>query len=400
MKIKINRFYVLLLATIIFTSIFLLSVIADESSVIADEGSVIADENEVLLESESFYEQVDGYSYIPIPIAAASDGQYLTVSAGSSGIIIDGLNARITNGQNSSVHASSKQSGRWYMEFQYVSLSGNTQFGVSSPGGSFYYTHLLQQWHWLLRGSSSWTNLVNQNLNLAGGMVIGMAVDADTGHIQVFRNGISVFNFTLPNHSPGIDWIVPYVSVGPTNGSFNVNFALYEQDFIHPIPEGFLPWLSHSEPPLIPSELSIALDVGEVVQLSVSNSLQDNTDLIWTSNDPDIAGVDAQGRVTGNSRGITEILVSNADGSYEEHISVVVFNSEFEPDPRLALHLNPGERRRLFLHPDLDQIQWTSMDTAVAAVDNQGRVTGVASGLAVIQATFEGDTHLIYVRVA
>ena len=41
-----------------------------------------------------------------------------------------------------------------------------------------------------------------------------------------------------------------------------------------------------------------------------------------------------------------------------------------------------------------------SMDTSVATVDDQGRVTGVARGLAIIQATFQGDIHLIYVRVS
>ena len=79
---------------------------------------------------------------------------------------------------------------------------------------------------------------------------------------------------------------------------------------------------------------------------------------------------------------------------------VIVFNSEIDIDPRLALHLEHEETRRLFLNENFNQIQWSSMDTSVVIVNSQGNVTGVSEGLAIVSAIYQGDVYHIYVRVS
>ena len=357
-------------------------------------------------DDEEILEVEDEYLILPpVPMAVSGSGEFLFTSGG---VTIDGLNARSTNTTRSYARSiERKQSGRWYAEIHYNSVSGNTRVGIVrndgniSTSSNIYYSLNYRVIYQRLPAGTPATTVLNQRLNITAGTTIGLAVDADTGTVDFFRDGEFVLTFTFPTYNQGIDYLELNKQTGTSpNGSFDVNFALEAQDFRFPIPEGFQPWLGSSEPPQPdPSELSVALYIGETVQLSVTSNLSDNIGLIWSSNDPSIASIDSQGRVTGISSGITLVSARNPDGSFIEYISVIVFNSDFEPDFRLALHLNSGESRRLFLNSNLEQIQWTSMGTSVVTVDNQGRVTGVANGLAIVQATYQGNTYLIYVRV-
>lgn len=143
--------------------------------------------------------------------------------------------------------------------------------------------------------------------------------------------------------------------------------------------------------------LYVLLDINEQAQLSVTNNLTDNTLLTWTSSDPTVATVDANGKVTALKEGTCFINVANSDNTYTDYIPIKVMKGA--ANYRLALHLKAGESKRLWITDNASTVTWTSMDTSVASIDSTGKVTAVANGLCIIQGQLNGNTYLIYVRV-
>lgn len=145
-------------------------------------------------------------------------------------------------------------------------------------------------------------------------------------------------------------------------------------------------------------KLAVLLNVGENLQLSVSNDLADNASMTWSSSDQNVATVDANGKVTAVGVGTCDISAQNADGSWKESIPVRVFPGIADLN-RLAVHLKPAQNAKLYLTENPLDTTWISLDTSVATVDANGKITAVAQGLAILEATVNGETHQIYVRV-
>ncbi|WP_172408320.1 Ig-like domain-containing protein [Desulfosporosinus sp. FKA] len=143
--------------------------------------------------------------------------------------------------------------------------------------------------------------------------------------------------------------------------------------------------------------LKVLLDVAEQAQLSVTSSLSDNASLTWTSSDPTVAKVDANGKVTAVKEGICNITAAKSDNSFTDYIPVKVLKGA--ENLRLALNLKAGESKRLWIADDASSVTWTSMDPSVASVDSTGKVKGVANGLCIVQGVYSGKTYTIYVRV-
>ena len=89
--------------------------------------------------------------------------------------------------------------------------------------------------------------------------------------------------------------------------------------------------------------LKLVLEKNEVKQLSVSEELSDNTKLIWTSSDPTVATVDANGKVKALKPGNTVITCTSEDGEYTDTIKVLVVDLDYQ----LAVDLLIGEKCRL-----------------------------------------------------
>jgi N-acetylneuraminic acid mutarotase len=145
-------------------------------------------------------------------------------------------------------------------------------------------------------------------------------------------------------------------------------------------------------------KLSILLNVGENAQLSISNDLADNASMTWTSSDSAVATVDANGKVTAIGVGTCDISAQNTDGTWKESIPVRVFAGTADLH-RLAVHLNPGQNAKLYLTENPEDTTWNSLDTSVATVDANGKVTAVAQGIVIMEGTANGETHQVYVRV-
>lgn len=140
---------------------------------------------------------------------------------------------------------------------------------------------------------------------------------------------------------------------------------------------------------------AVALYVGEVYTLEavVMPENAADTALIWSSDNADVAVVDA-GVVTAVAEGSAVITVETVDGGYTDvcNVEVYVPVSEISLDQESAL-IEVGESLTLtaLLQPEgVDaEILWTSSDESVASVED-GVVTALASGEITITASVNG----------
>ncbi|WP_371364822.1 hypothetical protein SRRS_53740 [Sporomusa rhizae] len=149
-------------------------------------------------------------------------------------------------------------------------------------------------------------------------------------------------------------------------------------------------------------KLHIVLEVGEQIQL-IGNILPEiigDPNLEWNSAFPNIASVDATGKVTAHAEGVTRIQVKTVDGTWTDYALVEVIAKEY----RLSILLKVGESCLLKFAADKDVI-WQSGDSAVATVDPSNapitRVTARAGGLSLVTVkTADGSKRdQIYVTV-
>ena len=151
-------------------------------------------------------------------------------------------------------------------------------------------------------------------------------------------------------------------------------------------------------PPPVSENLTVLLNTGESVQLSVSSNLADNANLTWSSSDSSIARVDENGKVRAVAPGTCSIAAENTGDEYQEFIPVKVFDGNAD-QYRLAVSLLPEQTTRLHLTDDPTSTTWTSHDTAVATVNTSGVVTAVSNGLVIVEGEANSKSHHIYVRV-
>ena len=137
-----------------------------------------------------------------------------------------------------------------------------------------------------------------------------------------------------------------------------------------------------------------SLDVGKSEKLealySPSNT-SDDKNLTWTSDNKDVATVDQDGTVTGISSGTAKIIATGANGtSASARVTVQVPISSLTLDYE-SYELTKGESFKLTANimPDTytDTVAWSSSDTSIASVDQNGTVSAESVGQAVISIT-------------
>ena len=132
----------------------------------------------------------------------------------------------------------------------------------------------------------------------------------------------------------------------------------------------------------------------ETLQLeaTITPSDADDKTLTWASTNPNVASVDANGKVTAKTNGTTTITatsVNNIVGEYE--VSVVVPVTSFTTTDD-EIELSKGESKTIATTIEPEDatnktITWKSSDESVATVDDNGKVTGIKGGNATITGT-------------
>lgn len=147
--------------------------------------------------------------------------------------------------------------------------------------------------------------------------------------------------------------------------------------------------------------LKVVLEVNEQLQLSVSEDLEYNSEMIWNTSADNIASISGTGKVTALAPGNALISVTSEDGSYTDFINILVV--ENADDYRLAVDLVEGSFCRLTVD-DLQNttaVTWSSMDSSIAKTLSNGKVRAISEGLTLVTATNEtgGEIGQIYIRV-
>ncbi len=138
---------------------------------------------------------------------------------------------------------------------------------------------------------------------------------------------------------------------------------------------------------------SASLKVGETVSLTATVLPVNTTDktVTWSSSNPAIATVDANGKVTAVALGNTTITAKCGSVSATCSVTVVATPAESVTLSQTSASLKVGETVSLTAtvlpaNSTDKTVTWTSSNTAVATVDANGKVTAVALGSATITA--------------
>ena len=142
---------------------------------------------------------------------------------------------------------------------------------------------------------------------------------------------------------------------------------------------------------------SLSLEVGDEATIFVTSILPDNANdksYTWSSSDTSVASVDQNGKVIAVSNGDAVISATANDGSGKKATCTVTVTTMVTGITlnKSTLSLNDGasETLTVTISPSTasdKSVTWSSTDTSVATVDQNGKVTAVGNGNAVISAT-------------
>ena len=146
------------------------------------------------------------------------------------------------------------------------------------------------------------------------------------------------------------------------------------------------------------NETSISLipaGAGAGLVATVTPADATNKKVTWKSSNEAVATVDANGIVRGVASGTATITVTTEDGGYTATCAVEVINIVNATGVTLnktstTIAVGASETLTATVTPDnatFKEVTWKSSNEAVATVDANGKVTGVAAGTATITAT-------------
>ena len=140
------------------------------------------------------------------------------------------------------------------------------------------------------------------------------------------------------------------------------------------------------------SETSLLVGGNETLTATVLPEDATNQNVTWKSDKPEIATVDANGKVTGVAAGEATITVTTEDGGKTATCKVTVKPNLVSEITLAALAIYVGESKAITATVKPDDatnkaLTWTSSDETVATVDATGKVTGKKIGTATITAT-------------
>ena len=138
----------------------------------------------------------------------------------------------------------------------------------------------------------------------------------------------------------------------------------------------------------------------ETVQLTaeVTPSYADNKKVTWKSSDEKVAIVDENGKVTAVGNGTATITATSVSGSYTATVSVTVKipveieKLTIEAEKETLTQIGETTELKVKIKPenaDEQKLIWKSDNEMVAAVDENGKVTAVGNGTAMITVTTE-----------
>ena len=144
----------------------------------------------------------------------------------------------------------------------------------------------------------------------------------------------------------------------------------------------------------------------ETAQLTaeVIPSYADNTRVKWKSSDENVVTVDEKGKVTAVGNGTATITVTSVSGNYTATVAVTVKipveieKISIEAEKETLTKLGESTELKVKIEPenaDAQKLIWKSENEMIAAVDENGKVTAIGNGMAIITVTTEDGKKVV-----
>ena len=148
----------------------------------------------------------------------------------------------------------------------------------------------------------------------------------------------------------------------------------------------------------------------ETAQLTaeVIPSYADNTRVKWKSSDENVVTVDEKGKVTAVGNGTATITVTSVSGNYTATVAVTVKipveieKISIEAEKETLTKIGESTELKVKIEPenaDAQKLIWKSGDEMIAAVDENGKVTAIGNGMAIITVTTEDGKNTASITI-
>ena len=148
----------------------------------------------------------------------------------------------------------------------------------------------------------------------------------------------------------------------------------------------------------------------ETAQLTaeVIPSYADNTRVKWKSSDENVVTVDEKGKVTAVGNGTATITVTSVSGNYIATVAVTVKipveieKISIEAEKETLTKIGESTELKVKIEPenaDAQKLIWKSGDEMIAAVDENGKVTAIGNGMAIITVTTEDGKNTASITI-
>lgn len=148
----------------------------------------------------------------------------------------------------------------------------------------------------------------------------------------------------------------------------------------------------------------------ETAQLTaeVIPSYADNTRVTWKSSDESVVTVDEKGKVTAVGNGTATITVTSVSGNYTTTVAVTVKipveieKISIEAEKETLTKLGESTELKVKIEPenaDAQKLIWKSENEMIAAVDENGKVTAIGNGTAIITVTTEDGKNTASITI-
>ncbi len=138
------------------------------------------------------------------------------------------------------------------------------------------------------------------------------------------------------------------------------------------------------------SNLTMSKDEQVKLEVTVTPDNATQKRVVWTSSDPSVASVDADGTVTAKADGMATITATTVDGGFSVSISVTVFTTLLKDSVNIAVGSDMNTQLIYKQGSVAQNITWTSADPSIATVDASGKLTAVSEGITAVYVYVDG----------